>query len=89
VDVGNHTTTGDGGLDENVQLLVAPDGELQVAGSNSPHLEVLGGVTGQLEHLGGQVLQDGGSVDGGCGSDSVPGGDSSLQESVDSTDGEL
>lgn len=29
VDVGNHTTTGDGRLDEGVQLLVTTNGELQ------------------------------------------------------------
>ena len=32
--------------------------------SDSLHFQVLTGVTGQLEHLSGQVLQDGGRVDG-------------------------
>ena len=29
MDVGDHTATGDGGLDEGVKLLVTTDGELQ------------------------------------------------------------
>jgi hypothetical protein len=45
VDVGDHTTTGDGGLDEGVKLLVTTDSELQMAGSYALDLEVLAGVT--------------------------------------------
>ena len=35
VDVGDHTTTGDGGLDQGVELLVTADGELEVAGGDA------------------------------------------------------
>ena len=38
MDVGNHTTTGDGGLDEGIQLLVTTDGKLQVTGRDTLHL---------------------------------------------------
>lgn len=38
VDVRDHTTAGDGSLDEGVELLVTTDGELQVAGSDALHL---------------------------------------------------
>ena len=38
VDVGDHTTTGDGRLDEGVELLVTTDGELKVAGGDALHL---------------------------------------------------
>ena len=62
VDVGDDAATGDGGLDQRVQLLVPTDGELQVAGGDPLHLQVLTGVTGQLEHLSCEVLQDGGAV---------------------------
>ena len=43
----------------------------------------------KLEHLGGQVLQDGSRVDGSGGADAALGGDSVLQEAVDAADGEL
>lgn len=41
VDVGDHTSAGDGGLDEQVQFFITTDGQLQVSGGDSPHLEVL------------------------------------------------
>lgn len=89
VDVRDHTTASNGGLDERVKLLVAADSKLQVARSDSLHLEVLAGVTGELEDLSGEVLEDSGSVDGAGGSDTAVGAHSALQESVDSSDGEL
>ena len=89
VDVRDHTTTSNGGLDERVKLLVAADSELQVARSDSLHLEVLASVTGELEDLSGEVLEDSGGVDGASGSNTAVGADSALQESVDSSDREL
>lgn len=35
MDVGDHTTAGDGRLDEGVELLVTTDGELKVAGGDA------------------------------------------------------
>jgi hypothetical protein len=89
VDVGDDTTTGDGGLDEGVELLVTTDGELEMAGRDTLDLEVLAGVAGKLEYLGGQVLKDGSSVDGGGGTDTLGLLDGRLEETVDTTDGEL
>ena len=40
VDVGDHTTAGDGRLDQGVELLVTADGELEVAGGNALDLRV-------------------------------------------------
>ncbi len=51
MDVRNDSTTGNGSLDECVQLLVTTDGQLQMAGGDTLHLQILGGVTGQLENL--------------------------------------
>ena len=51
VDVGNDTTTGDGGLDESIQLFVTTNGELQMAGGDTFHLEILGGISSQFENL--------------------------------------
>ncbi len=41
VNVRDHTTASDGGLDQGVKLLVTSDGELKVSRSNSFHLKVL------------------------------------------------
>jgi len=43
-------------LDEGIQLLITTDGKLQMAGGDTLHLQILGGVTGQLQHLSGEVL---------------------------------
>lgn len=45
------TTARDRRLDQAVQLLVSSDGQLQVPGSDTLHLQVLGRVSGQLQDL--------------------------------------
>ena len=89
VDVGDNTTTGDGSLDKSIKLLVTADSELEMSGGDALHLQVLAGVTGQLEDLSGEVLKNGSSVDGRSGSNTAVGTDSALQKSVDATHGEL
>ena len=51
VDMRDDSASGDGRLDERVQLLVTTDGELQVARRDTLHLQILGRVAGQLEDL--------------------------------------
>ena len=51
VNVGDDSAAGNGSLDEGVQLLVTSDGQLQVAGGDSLHLQVLRSVSGQLQNL--------------------------------------
>ena len=66
MDVGEDTALGDGDVaEELVQLLVVPDGELEVAGDDTGLLVVARGVAGQLEDLSSQVLEDSGEVDRG------------------------
>jgi hypothetical protein len=89
VDMGDNTTTSDGGLDEGVKLLVSADSQQQVSGGDSLHLQVLAGVTGQLQNLSGQVLQDSRSVYSGGSTDSLRRVHAHLQESVDTTNREL
>ena len=89
VDVGDHTTASNGSLDQSVELFVTADSKLQVTGSDSLHLEVLAGVAGELKHLSSEVLKDCSSVDGRSGADTAVRADSALQESVDSSHGEL
>ena len=57
--------------------------DLQVAGSDPLHLEILRGVASQLKDLGGEVLQDGGAVDGSGGSNTTCGETAALQVTVD------
>ena len=89
VDVGEDAAGGDGDAAEKlVELLVVADGELEVTGRDAALLVVPGGVAGQLEDLGGEVLKDGGQVDWGAGTNSGTDG-GLLDVSVDTTDWEL
>ena len=56
-----------------------------MTGNNSALLVVLGGVTGELEDLSGEVLKNGSEIDWGTGSNSI-GILSLLEESGDSSD---
>ena len=56
VDVRDHTTSSNSGLDQGVKLFITSNSELQMSRSNSLHLEILGGVAGQFEDLSSQVL---------------------------------
>ncbi|KAG7224895.1 hypothetical protein INR49_014811 [Caranx melampygus] len=65
LDVGQHTTLGDGDSTQKlVELLVVADGQLQVTGDDTGLLVVAGSVAGQLEDLSSQVLEHSGQVDG-------------------------
>ena len=89
MDVGQHSSGGDGhSSQESVQLLVVAHSQLDVAGHDASSLVVAGGVSGQLQDLGGQVLQHGGQVHGGSGSHTV-GVASLTQVTVDTSNGEL
>lgn len=89
MDVGDDTSASDGCLDQGVQLFVTSDGELEMSGCDSLDLEVLGGITSELQDLSGQVLEDSCRVDGSSCADSLGLSHSSFDESVDSSDREL
>lgn len=89
VDVRNDTTSRDRRLDEGVELFVSTDGQLQVPRGDALHLEILARVARQLQDLGRQVLKDGRRVHGGRGSDALRMVDRVLEETVDTTNGEL
>ena len=63
MDVGDHTTASNSGLDESVELLIASDRELNVAGDNSGLLVVTGSITSEFKDLSSQVLEDSSCVD--------------------------
>jgi hypothetical protein len=88
VNVGEDTTLGNGDVSEKlVQLLVVPDGELEMTRDDTGLLVVAGSVASQLEDFGREVLKDGSEVDGSTGTDTL-----SIvalaEETVDTTDGE-
>lgn len=88
VNVGEDTTLGNGDVAEQlVQLLVVPDGELQMTGNDTRLLVVTGSVTGQLEDFGREVLEDGSEVDGRTGTDTLS-VVALAEKTVDTTDGE-
>ena len=92
MDVGQNSSLGHGDLaEESVQLFVVADGELEMSRDDPAPLVVtvvLGGVAGQLEELGGEVLEHRGEVDGGSSSESL--GETALAEvSRDTTDRKL
>jgi hypothetical protein len=88
VDVGEDTTLGDGDVtQELVQLLIVADGELEVTGDDTGLLVVTGGVTGQLEDFGSQVLEDGSEVDGSTGTNTLS-VVALAEQTVDTTNGE-
>ena len=62
--VWQHSAVCDGRLDQNVELLVATDGQLQVSWRNSFDFHLFARVAGQLEHFGSQVLENRRTVDG-------------------------
>ena len=89
LDVGEDTTLGDGHTGKQlVQLFVVSDGQLKVTGDDASLLVVAGGVTGQLENFGGEVLEHGSQVDRGTGTDSF-GVVALAKQTMDTTDGEL
>jgi hypothetical protein len=89
LDVGQDAALGDGDARKQlVELLVVADGQLEVTRDDARLLVVAGGVAGQLEHLGSQILHDGGQVDGRSGTDAL-GVVALAQQTVNATDGEL
>ena len=89
VDVRQDTTEGDRGVDEGVEFLVTADRELQVSGRDALDFEVLGRVSGQFQHFGSKVFEDGGHIDGGFGADAHLVLGLRLEETLHTTAGEL
>jgi hypothetical protein len=89
LDVGEDTTLSDGdAAEELAELFIVSDGELKMSGNDSRLLVVSGSVASELDDLSGQILEDGGHVDGSTSTDSVSPVASS-KHSVNSADGEL
>ena len=64
VDMWDNTTTGNGSLDQGVELFITSNGEQQVSWCDSLHLKILGSVSSKLKDLGCEILKNGGAVHG-------------------------
>ena len=65
MDVGQNSSLGDGdSIQKFVQLLIVPNGELEVTRNDPLLLVVPGSVPSQLDDLGSKVLHDSSQVDG-------------------------
>ena len=89
MDVGDNTTTSNGSLDQSIQFFVSPDSQLQVTRCDTLDLQIFAGVSSQFQDLSSEVLQDGRCVDSGGGTNTVSLVDRVLQETMDTTNGEL
>ena len=89
MDVGDHTTTSNGGLDQGVEFFIPTDCQLQVAGGDALNLQVFACIASELENLGREVLKDRSGVNSGSCSDTAVRANSALQESMNSSDREL
>ena len=89
MDVRDDTAASNSGLDEGVELLITTDGELQVTRCNALDLEILRGIAGQLENLGGEVFEDGSAVNSSRSADAALRRNGLLQEPVDTADRKL
>ena len=59
MDIWQHTTGSDGNAaEELVQLLVVLDGEGDMTGHDASTLVIAGGIAGELEDFGAEVLED-------------------------------
>lgn len=88
MNVGQNTTLGNSDVAQKlVQLLIVADGQLQVTGDDTSLLVVTSSVASQLQNFGGQVLEDGGQVNGGTSTNTL-GVVALAQKTVDTADGE-
>jgi len=89
MNVRNNSTAGDGGLDKTVQFLVSSDSELEMPWRDALNLQVLGCISGQLQHFRRQIFQDGSAVDSCRGADPAVRSGPRLKMSMDPPHGKL
>ncbi len=88
VNVGEDTSLGDGDVPEKlVQLLVVPDGKLEMPGNDTGLLVVASGVASQLKDFGSEVLENGSEVDWSTSTNTLS-VIALAEETVDTTNGE-
>jgi hypothetical protein len=89
MNVRKHTSARNCGFNESVEFIIRTDGKQQVAGIDAFNVHIFGSITGKLQQLSGQILQNGGTVNSGSGSDTTSRMGTILQKTMDPSDGEL
>jgi len=89
VDMWQDTSERDRRTDEGIEFFVSADGELQVARGNTLDFEILGSVSCKLQNFSGKVFKNGCDIDGGLGSNTHLVLGVVLQETLNTTAGEL
>lgn len=89
MDVRDNTTSGDGGLDERIEFLVSTNCKLQMAGCDSLHFEILGGIACKFEHFGTQIFENGCAIHGGSRGHTAVCSNSGLEMAMETSDREL
>lgn len=89
VQIRHDTAVGDGGVDNLVELLVAADGEEEVAGLDALRLLRLGRRARELNDLRGQILEKRGAVNGGGGAAALLSKEALLEPRVHAANGEV
>lgn len=89
MNVRDNTTACNGGLDESIQLLVSSNGELKMPGCDTLDLEILAGISSELQDFGSKIFENSGSVDSSRGSHTLTVLNRGFQETMDTTDGKL
>jgi len=83
------TSEGDSGANEGIEFFVTANGKLEMARSNALDLEILGSVSSELENFSSQIFEDCSNIDGSLGSNAHLVLGVVLQETLDTTAGEL
>ena len=89
MNVWNDTAATNRRANDRVELLVTADRKENVAWCDALGFEVCACVAGELEDLGGEVLHQRGSVDGGTRPAALVAEEAGLQAAMDAADGEL
>ena len=62
--MGQDTSEGDSGTDQGIQLFIAADGKLQMAGSDTLDFEIFSSVACEFKNFCCQVFEDSSDIDG-------------------------
>ena len=89
VNVRDDTTTSNGGLDESIEFLVTSNGKLKMPGCDTLDLQILAGISSQLQDFSSEIFENGGSVDSSRGSNTLAVLDRTFQETMNTTDRKL
>jgi hypothetical protein len=87
--MGDNSSSGNGGLDQSIQLFISTNGKLKMSWSDTLHLKILAGVSCQLKNFSSKVLKDSRGVYSSRGSHTLRSLNRGFKETVYTTYREL